>query len=146
MAADCLLLDRITLADSPHAWHNDHRPAYGVYPTSIWPDAGWVLSESYLVVPEVLQPDDRGRIRPLGLAGGFLEGDLVPGELWLDVATVDSEGAIGGHLGPSRPSDGWPAVERTPVDRRTPEGWDRMTWIGGLLVPIAEHVRRRASG
>ncbi len=94
---DYALVDRLTSA-GPHEWSNDREPAYGTLPTSRW-EAGWIVREGYLVVPEERpfgppdalsdgepDADPRGR-RPLG--GPYLAGDLVPASLWVKVVGRD---------------------------------------------------------
>ncbi|MCK6448208.1 MAG: glycosyltransferase family 39 protein [Planctomycetes bacterium] len=86
-ARDYWFVDHLTTDRLDTSWDNDHYPAYGMYPTSKWPDE-WILAESYLVVPE------RDPFRPTGgprwFGGEHRRGDLIPATLWMDVAGLNA--------------------------------------------------------
>ena len=170
---DVTVVDRITSPGSTHSWHNNHRPAYGMLPTSSWPDGvvappwrrsggaaverpiegpienrgGWILSEGYLVVPEADPYIAEGPERFIG--GDYMRGDLVPGDLWVDVGTLSPDGEVLERLDAVRPSDG--AVVGAlapPMSDPTPDGWstshDGMTRVASFLIPITGRQRERA--
>jgi len=144
---DFTIVDRITSPSGRHAWQNNHQPAYGMLPTSQWPAdprTPWVLSESYLVVPEAepYRPDGPDRL----LGGSYLRGDRFPADLWFDVALVDDAGRFGPGLAAVRPSDGKPVVEIAPPGHApSPAGYrtspDRFTWVGAFTIPVREQDR-----
>ena len=164
---DVTIIDRITSPLSPWSWHNNHRPAYGLAPTSEWPtgrvatdergrplpfaagtrQGGLLLTEGYLVIPEAdpFRPDGPERF----IGGPYMAGDLVPGELWVDVGRLSPDGEVIERLPAVRPTDGVPlAVLTPPLSPTTPDGWrtsaDGMTRVGSFLIPITERQRARA--
>jgi hypothetical protein len=155
---DYALVDRITCPGSPHSWQNNHHPAYGMHPTSTWPsltEGGWILSESYLVVPEAEPYRPDGPDRHIG--GAFMAGDLIPGHLWLDIGLIDAEGALVERLEAVRPSDRTAVSELAPPGEfPAPDGWrtspDGMTWAASFMIPVPQarhrglHGRERAGG
>jgi hypothetical protein len=166
---DVTVVDRITSPGSTHSWHNNHLPAYGMLPTSSWPEGvvapswsgawsgpgaerpgpsgGWILSEGYLVVPEADPYIAEGPERFIG--GDYMRADLVPGDLWVDVGTLSPDGEVLERLEAVRPSDG--AVVSAlapPLAAPTPDGWstshDGMTRVASFLIPITGRQRERA--
>lgn len=141
------ILDRITSPSGRHAWQNNHQPAYGMLPTSTWPDdpaADWVLSESYLVVPEAdpYRPDGPDRL----IGGAYLRGDRIPADLWFQLALPDGSGGFEVGLRPVRPADGKPVEEIAPPGHApSPAGYrtspDGFTWVGAFTLPVREGDR-----
>jgi hypothetical protein len=148
---DYTLIDRITSPGSAHSWHNNHEPAYGIHPTSSWPEHGWILSESYLVVPEAEPFRQYVEGEPDRFIGGkYMRGDLVPGDLWMTVAIVEDH-KVTERLVAVRPSDGVPVREIAPPGAfPTPDGWrtspDGMTWVTSFLIPVSKALQRRSDG
>jgi len=149
---DYELVDRITCPGSPDSWQNNHRPAYGTYPTTTWPPAeegGWILSESYLVVPEAEPYRADGPNRVIG--GAFMAGDLIPADLWFDVGLIDPRGAVVERLPAVRPADRTPVVELSPPGAfPAPDGWrtspDGMTWVASFPIPVPHVPGARRHG
>ncbi len=83
--------DRLTAPDYENSWQNNHRPAYGMRPTSMW-DANTTLRESYLVVAEAepFRPDTVYR----RTGGSYRRGDLLPMTLWMDVVRFDEAAGL----------------------------------------------------
>jgi hypothetical protein len=167
MRRDVTLVDRITSPASPWSWHNNHRPAYGRLPTTGWPEGfasvdehgrplplapglrtgGMILTEGYLVVPEADPFRPGGPDRFIG--GPYMAGDLVPGELWLDVGGLTPDGEVVERLPAVRPCDGARIAQLAPpLAPATPDGWrtsqDGMTRVSSFLIPITERQRARA--
>jgi hypothetical protein len=147
---DVTIVDRITSPGSTLSWHNNHRPAYGLLPMSSWPLAragGWILSEGYLVVPEADPYRPEGPERFIG--GEYMRGDLVPGDLWIDVGTLTPDGEVLERLEALRTADGAAVgALAPPLAPATPDGWrtshDGMTRVTSFLIPITARQRERA--
>lgn len=154
---DLTVIDRITSPSGDHAWQNNHEPAYGMMPTSGWPadpSTPWVLSESYLVVPEAepYRPDGPDRL----IGGSYLRGDRIPADLWFDVALPPSDDADGpaaafeSGLQAVRPSDNEPVARIAPPGHApSPAGYrtspDGFTWVGAFAIPVRPENRLRTA-
>jgi hypothetical protein len=132
---DYTVVDRITFGDHG-TWQNNHRPTYGVHPTSTWRE-GQVVKESFLVD----LPAD-----PLSVGGDYCRGDLVPAKLWIAVSERDAEGNSIGGLVPFRPSGAEPHGRvRGPTGIESTDGrlWsnDALFQVGGFWVPVPPGAR-----
>jgi len=83
---DYTIIDRVAGSQTQNVWHNDHPPAYGVLPTSVW-EPGWILREGYVLVPEADPFAEGGPTRPLGAE--YRRGDAMPASLWIKVVGYD---------------------------------------------------------
>ena len=83
---DYTIIDRVAGRHTQNVWHNDHQPAYGLLPTSVW-EAGWILREGYVLVPETEPYAEGGLTRPLG--ADYRRGDSMPASLWIKVVGYD---------------------------------------------------------
>ena len=75
---DYVLVDRISTLECPWAWQNNRIPGHGALPTSKWMP-GWIVRESYLVVPGIhaFTPEFKA------IGGSFRRGDLLPAQMWV---------------------------------------------------------------
>lgn len=142
--AEWRFFDRLTAPDFQNSWQNNHRPAYGMAPTSTWSADTW-LEESYLFVAEA-EPFLPGReYRRLG--GAWRRGDLLPLTLWLDVVRFDDARAERVDRLPALdPVSLLPVAEIAPTpDRTTRSGAttarDGMTRAGSLFAPVGPTAR-----
>jgi hypothetical protein len=138
-AADYHLIDRIT-TDGPHAWQNNHAPAYGQRVTSTWGE-GWIVREGYPLVALADAFDPDRPLRPLG--GDYRRGDLAPASLWFDVVAYDGGNPpkVAERLIPYRPADGKAIAEIAPPGSfYSPDGFrtsqDSMTLVGRFFLPV----------
>jgi hypothetical protein len=83
---DLTIVDRITAIDERNTWQNDHRGAWGAYPTSEW-RAGELVSEGYPLVPATTPFAAGAPWRPVG--GGYRRGDALPVRLWMELVELD---------------------------------------------------------
>lgn len=83
---DLTLVDRLTALDERNTWQNDHRGAWGAYPTSEW-RAGEIVSEGYPLVPATTPFAADAPWRPVG--GGYRRGEALPLRLWMEVVDLD---------------------------------------------------------
>lgn len=83
---DYTIIDRVTGRHTKNVWQNDHRPAYGVLPTTDWAP-GTILREGYVLVPEAEPFAEDGPTRPLG--ADYRRGDAMPASLWIKVVGYD---------------------------------------------------------
>ncbi len=142
-------IDRLTAARGTFAWQNNHAPAYGQCPTSAWGE-GATLEEGYLVVPE----QDPFRIGPRNeprrfLGGEFLAGDLVPSQLWLQIADFQAQDPSARVLEPVHPQTRVPLREAlVPEGPQNDEGHslsgDGYARAGSLWLQVAPAARKQA--
>ncbi len=143
-APDWRFFDRLTAPDFENSWQNNHRPAYGMAPTSAWV-ANTTLRESYLVVAEKdpFQPDTV--YHPMG--GSYRRGDLLPVTLWMDVVRFDDQrGERSDRLPAIDPITRQLVTEVAPTQNRfTPSGAttikDGMTRAASLFLPVHPAAR-----
>jgi hypothetical protein len=143
------ILDRLTAPDFENSWQNNHRPAYGMAPTSSFgPDT--LLEESYLVVAEAepFRPD----VAYHRLGGAWRRGDLLPLTLWVSVVRFDdARGAPSDWLPALDPVSHEPVYDVAPTqDLATQSGAttadDGLTKAKGFLVPVHRDARLADDG
>jgi len=147
-APDWSILDRLTAPDHENSWQNNHRPAYGMAPTSAW-EADTLVREGYLVVAEAdpFRPDEVYR----DLGGAYRRGDLLPLSLWIDVVRLDEAGLVAERLPAVDPRTGERVDDVAPSsDLSSPSGAttsaDGMTRACSLFVPVPPAARLRDDG
>lgn len=135
---DYTIVDRLTTFDERNSWQNNHGPAYGVHKTSTW-EPGWILRESWPVVAAANPYDWKSPFRPMG--GPYRRGDLMPANLWIDLATFGAEGQITGRMEPARTGEAEPmrrGEEATVL--RTTDGTtfskDDLVRVGRMFLPV----------
>ncbi|MFT4539028.1 MAG: hypothetical protein ACI841_000543 [Planctomycetota bacterium] len=143
LIADYAIVDRLTTFDERNSWHNNHAPCYGVHRTPAW-KPGYVYRESWPVVAASEPYNWSQPLRPMG--GAYRRGDLMPANLWMDLATFGEEGVVTGRMQPTRPGKNTP-VRRGEMEgvRVTPCGMyfskDDMVRVGRLFLPIHASTR-----
>ncbi len=148
-ARDWTFVDRLTTARGGFAWQNNHAPAYGQCPTSRWGDQA-LLEEGFLVVPEQdpFQPGAPGAPRRF-LGGDFLAGDLVPAQLWFEIADFAAQAPAERRLDPIDPASGQALSELLLPDGPASEAGlglsgDGYTRAGNLWLKVAPAAREPA--
>lgn len=141
-----LLVDRLTASSSPYAWQNNHAPGWGLFPTSTWGE-GASLEEGYLVVPE----QDAFRSGPRGdprrfVGGRYLAGDMVPAQLWFQIADFAAPQGVERELVAVRPADRKPLAEilqrgGPPAADGSRLSADGYAWVGGLWLALPDCAR-----
>ena len=141
---DYVLVDRISTLESPWGWQNNRIPGYGTLPTTSW-QAGWIVRESYVVMPGK-DPFTEG-FRPFG--GTFRRGDLLPAMLWIHGESPPPN--ITEHM--LLPAD-WKT--RLPIDVEAGVPWskpglltreglvvsrDKLLQVARFLLPVDERYR-----
>ncbi|MFT5051426.1 MAG: hypothetical protein ACI8QZ_002842 [Chlamydiales bacterium] len=140
---DYTVVDRLTTFDEHNSWQNNHAPAYGVHRTPDW-QPGWIVRESWPVVAAADPYNWKAAFRPMG--GPYRRGDLMPANLWMDLATFGAEGEITGRLEPAYAGEDEP-MRRDELEGvlRTAAGVtfskDDLVRVGRLFLPV--HVTSR---
>ena len=150
------VIDRLTTFDERHSWQNNHAPAYGVLPTSKW-TPGSVVRESWPVVAASDPYDWKAPFRPMG--GPYRRGDLMPANLWIDLATFgagdpaagEPEIVITGRMEPAAHGASEPLRRGLLADvLRTPDGAtfskDDLVRVGRLFLPVHDSARLTDDG
>ena len=134
------VVDRLTTFDERNSWQNNHAPAYGVYPTEDW-EPGWIVRESWPVVAAANPYDWKSPFRPMG--GPYRRADLMPANLWIDLATFGEEGEVTGRMEPARRDEDEPMRRGEEAEvRRTRDGVtfskDDLVRVGRMFLPVHE--------
>lgn len=139
---DYTIVPRLTTFDERNSWQDDHAPAYGVYRMPQW-KPGTIVRESRPVVAAAEPYDWRARFRPMG--GPYRRGDLMPANLWIDIATFDADGEVTGRMEPARPGADHPVRTGQRVGERRADGFefsiDDLVRVGRFFLPVHERAR-----
>jgi len=138
MLGDYTVVDRLTTYDERNSWQNNHMPAYGVHRTVDW-EPGQVIRESWPVVAAAEPYNWQAPFRPLG--GPYRRGDLMPVNLWIDLATFGEGGVITGRMEPAQPeSDELIRDGEWRSEFETRDGYvfskDDLIRVGRFFIPI----------
>lgn len=123
-------------------WQNNHRPAYGAWPTSRW-SRGSIVRESYLT---------RLPAEASEFGGPYRRGDLMPVRVWMAIAEYDAEMRVVGGLNPFRPSAKAPESRKVWQPGSVHDGakvsvegrlWsaEALSQVGGFFLPVARAWR-----
>ncbi|MBK7874626.1 MAG: glycosyltransferase family 39 protein [Planctomycetes bacterium] len=138
---DLTIVDRLTALDERNTWQNDHRGAWGAYPTSQW-RAGEIVSEGYPLVPATTPFAADAPWRPVG--GGYRRGEAVPLRLWMELVELDpvalkerGERVVTARFVPADPVTFAPRVQPEPNPASAVlESEDGLQWSGDDLVRV----------